>query len=257
LVSSDGAQPYLRRLQEEKSTESLLDGKQSTHWISSARIVSDPAEKAISAARENWLLNTIFPVVNSATAELHLISPYFIPGPNGTSMLAGLVRDGVDVAVLTNSLAATDVAAVHGAYAKYRVDLLKGGVKLYELQPFDRQPKISVFGSKGASLHTKAFTVDDETAFVGSFNFDPRSVSVNTEMGVLVHDRHVAAELRRWIEREKSPEASYRLSLRGSKLGWEGDEDGSMRQYAWEPESTWSRRLLARLVRLLPIESQL
>ncbi|MGO4843890.1 phospholipase D-like domain-containing protein, partial [Rhizobiaceae sp. 2RAB30] len=78
----------------------------------------------------------------------------------------------VDVAVLTNSLAATDVAAVHGAYAKYRTRLLQGGVRLYELRPRAKNLELQVIGSKGASLHTKAFTVDGRLGFIGSFNFD-------------------------------------------------------------------------------------
>lgn len=115
LMSSNSAQPYLRRLQEENSTEALLGGEQSIHWTSNARIVSDPAEKAISAARENWLFNTIFPAVNAAKVELRIISPYFIPGNQGVVALQKLVAVGTKVSVLTNSLAATDVVAVHGS----------------------------------------------------------------------------------------------------------------------------------------------
>jgi putative cardiolipin synthase len=159
--------------------------------------------------------------------------------------------------VLTNSLAATDVAAVHGAYAKYRVPLLKSGVSLFELQPYGKRARISMFGSKGASLHTKAFTADNRAGFVGSFNFDPRSVSLNAEMGVLFEDAGLVAELRRLIRRERSPKTSYRVSLKAGRLFWEGDDDGVMRRYDSEPEAGLLRRLVAAVVRWLPIESQL
>ncbi|RUW97532.1 phospholipase D family protein, partial [Mesorhizobium sp. M8A.F.Ca.ET.059.01.1.1] len=176
---------------------------------------------------------------------------------NGASILFDLVGRGTEVRILTNSLAATDVAAVHGAYANYRKDLLRGGVRLFELQPFARQPKISVFGSKGASLHTKAFTVDDRLGFVGSFNFDPRSVTLNSEMGVLFEDEHLVAQLRQRFQNEISPQTSYQLSLHHNQLRWTGALDGETRQFESEPEASLYRRLVAAVVRALPIESQL
>src|SRR5205823_5906438 len=123
-----------------------------------------------------------------------------------------------------------DVAAVHGAYARYRRKLLENGVRLFELQPFNHQANISVFGSKGASLHTKAFTVDDMLGFVGSFNFDPRSVSLNAEMGVLFHDASLVKELRRLFGREKSPQTSYRLDIEKGALQWLGLAEGEMQR---------------------------
>src|SRR5690606_576914 len=143
------------------------------------------------------------------------ISPYFIPGVAGTAHLTGLAGSGVDVAVLTNSLAATDVVAVHGAYAEYREALLAGGVRLYELQPyvapadqstFERADP-SAFGSSGASLHTKAFTVDGEAGFIGSFNFDPRSATLNTEMGVLFRHPALTGEVDAVFDSETTPAA--------------------------------------------------
>ena len=130
LLSSGDAQPYLQRLREEKGTEAVLSGEHLIHWTTDARIISDPAEKANGSARESWLANAIFPMIASATSELHIISPYFIPGDQGVATLRNLVDQGAAVSILTNSLAATDVAAVHGAYAHYREPLLAGGVSL-------------------------------------------------------------------------------------------------------------------------------
>lgn len=257
LVSSDGARPYLRRLQEEKSTESLLSGKQSIHWSASARIVSDPAEKAIGAARENWLLNTIFPVVNAATTELHIISPYFIPGDNGVAALQKLVAAGTKVSVLTNSLAATDVVAVHGAYANYRIPLLAGGVHLYELRPEIIRQHVSLFGSSGASLHTKAFTIDGKSGFVGSFNFDPRSISLNTEMGVLFDGPALTTEVNEVFADQISPESSYRLMPGKGGVVWQDGTGASAKTLVSEPEARIWRRVAATIIGLLPIESQL
>ena len=257
LVSSDSAQHYLRRLQEEKSTEFLLSGKKSIHWTASARIVSDPAEKAISAARENWLLNTIFPVVNAATSELHIISPYFIPGDDGVAALQKLAAAGTKVSVLTNSLAATDVVAVHDAYANYRMLLLSAGIHLYELRPQIVRQDVALFGSKGASLHTKAFTVDGESSFIGSFNFDPRSVSLNTEMGVLFDDAALTTEVNAVFADEISPASSYKLSLQNGGIAWQNRPGASTKMLDSEPEASIWRRIAATIIGLLPIESQL
>ncbi|ESX70600.1 phospholipase D family protein [Mesorhizobium sp. M0915] len=226
-------------------------------WTKGVRVISDPPEKVRGKSRRNWLTKELLPAIAATRQRLEIVSPYFIPSRTGLAILSKLVDRGAEVAILTNSLAATDVAAVHGAYAKYRRKLLKKGIQLFELQPFDRQANISVFGSKGASLHTKAFTVDDTLGFVGSFNFDPRSVSLNAEMGVLFHDTNLVMELRRRFEREKSAQTSYQLVLDKGALRWLGMADGEMRQYSHEPEASLYRRIVAALVGCLPIESQL
>jgi len=227
------------------------------HWVERVRVISDPPEKVRGWRPRGWLMKELLPIIQSARKRVEIVSPYFIPGRKGSKILGELVEDGVQVAVLTNSLAATDVAAVHGAYANYRKRLLKMGVQLFELQPFSRQSKISVFGSKGASLHTKSFSVDDRIGFVGSFNFDPRSVSLNSEMGVLFEDEKLVAELRHRFKSEIAPEASYRLELKNEVVHWHCCEQERPQTYSREPQAALFRRILAAVVRLLPIESQL
>ncbi|MEQ1953270.1 phospholipase D family protein [Mesorhizobium sp. CN2-181] len=239
------------------SIDEFISMGNSVHWTENARVISDPACKVFGGAPENWLINELLPILAGSRSNLEIVSPYFIPGRPGLSLLSGLVERGVDVSVLTNSLAATDVVFVHGAYANYRGPLLRAGIKLFELQPFKGERNISVFGSKGASLHTKAFTIDGRIGFVGSFNFDPRSVSLNSEMGVLFEDEGLTAELNERIEGEKAPRTSYRVSLEGGHLRWRDEVDGDICSYRHEPGAGIYRKALARLVRHLPIESQL
>ena len=168
----------------------------------------------------------------------------------------GKRAQGVDVSVLTNSLAANDVMAVHGGYAPYRVPLLEGGVTLYELMPHGRQDS-SLFGSSGASLHTKAFAVDAERGFIGSFNLDPRSVNLNTEMGILFRDRAATAALLRSYEAKIAPDKSYRVRLLDGELRWDDASVAPPRTWDREPEASAWRRWTARAVGWLPIESQL
>ncbi len=255
--SSEAELNFLNGLGDRDSILEFIAASNDVHWVEGVRVISDPPEKVRGWRRRSWLMKELLPIIQSTRNCLEIVSPYFIPGKRGSAVLLDLVGNGIDVSVLTNSLAATDVAAVHGAYANYRKRLLRNGVKLFELQPFSRQPAISVFGSKGASLHTKAFTVDDKTGFVGSFNFDPRSVSLNAEMGVLFEDAKLVAELRNRFQSEISPEASYRLELKGNVLHWHGCDEGKLQDYTHEPEAGFFRRILASLVRHLPIESQL
>ncbi|MDT8261645.1 phospholipase D-like domain-containing protein, partial [Roseomonas sp. DSM 102946] len=189
--------------------------------------------------------------------EAMLISPYFVPGEAGAAALIGLLRRGVRVRVITNSLAATDVVAVHGGYSRYRRRLLKAGLELYELKRSGREDA-GVLGSKGASLHTKAFVLDREQLFVGSFNLDPRSANLNTEMGAFIRHPELAERLRREFRRLSSPQRSYHLSLRRGLMVWTDERpDGRRRVQHKEPDASWQRRLLAQLVRWLPVESQL
>lgn len=257
LTSSSGAQPYLRRLQEEKDTEAMLSEEQAIHWATDVKIVADPAEKAKGSAQEAWLANVIFPMIASAKSELHIISPYFIPGDRGVATLRSLIGRGAAVSVLTNSLAATDVAAVHGAYAQYREPLLAGGVDLYELRPQILRADMSLFGSSGASLHTKAFTVDGKSGFIGSFNFDPRSISLNTEMGVLFEDPALTGEVNAVFADEVSQTSSYRLSLQNGEIAWQDGAGVKPKVLDSEPEASIWRRISATIIGWLPIESQL
>lgn len=257
LLKSARARPYLERVQERMSLTDMIDLGKRAHWTKAAKIISDPPEKAVGGKRENWLLRALLPTIGASREILEITSPYFIPGSEGTAQLGQLVRRGVNVAILTNSLAATDVAAVHGAYALYRERLLKVGVRLYELQRYASRQQISAFGSSGASLHTKAFTVDRGAGFIGSFNFDPRSASLNTEMGVLFEQPELVAEMRRLFKADTAPEASYQLTFDGSGLSWSGIRNGQLRRLRREPDAGPTRRLLAFIVGLLPIQSQL
>ena len=193
--------------------------------------------------------------MGQAKTSITLISPYFVPGDAGTDALADTVARGKAVSILTNSLAANDVAAVHGGYSKYRPRLVDSGVALWELKPDPGHAvNRSLFGSSGASLHTKAALIDDATVFVGSFNLDPRSVSLNTEQGVLATHPALAAELAHIFKR----------STRGNRAWQIGrDPDGTLQ---WsdgkttvqvEPNATLGRRVVAKLMRWLPFDSQL
>ena len=234
-----------------------IGGELPLHWSQGVEVIADPPEKASGLSRPQWMGEQINSLLLAARTSLLIASPYFIPGSAGTRTLAALVAGGRRIHILTNSLAATDVIAVHGAYARYRKMLVAAGVALYELKPEPKRHRASLFGSRTASLHTKAFVIDGELGFVGSFNLDPRSRSINTEMGLLFRCPPLVRQLTSAFESQMGPEISYTLSLRDGRLVWTETHDGQVLAHGAEPKAPLRRRIPAWLISWLPIESQL
>ncbi|MFJ7315751.1 phospholipase D family protein [Pseudomonas sp. NPDC098747] len=193
------------------------------------------------------LTTQLAPELTDVSKELILISAYFVPGQPGLVYLTGRADAGVSVSMLTNSLEATDVPAVHGGYAPYRKALLEHGVKLFELR---RQPGDGggsgphVFYSKSfrgsdSSLHSKAIIFDRRKSFIGSFNFDPRSVLWNTEVGVLVDSPELAEHVRELALQGMAPALSYEAKLQDGNIVWVTEDNDQMHTLTKEPGSWW------------------
>jgi putative cardiolipin synthase len=255
-ASTPRAQRLLAHLDAEHSGLSFSAGLP-LQWSAGVEVIADPPEKASGLAQPDWMGERINELLRTARVSLLVASPYFIPGTAGAQTLASLVASGRVIRVLTNSLAATDVIAVHGVYARYRRTLVAAGVAIHELKPEPKRHRASLFGSRTASLHTKAFVIDNELGFVGSFNLDPRSLSINTEMGLLFRCPAVVRQLNASFETQLAPEFSYRLELQDGRLVWTETRDGRTVIHHAEPEAPLRRRLPAWLISWLPIESQL
>lgn len=231
-------------------------------WSRNVRVVADDPAKALGrGAHTSHVLNSMVDEIRAASREVLLISPYFVPGIGGTAALRSLALQGADVSILTNSLAATDVAIVHSGYTKYRAPLLEAGVHLCELKPtvvFQETRSRMHLGSSRASLHTKAAVIDGERVFVGSFNIDPRSADLNCEMGIWVRSPKLASALAQSFRRGCDPQRAYQLALSESdRVEWSELVDGRTIHHQREPGASWLRRALVSLLELLPIESQL
>ena len=195
----------------------------------------------------------------SAEKEVLLISPYFVPRKGGVEGFSELAKSGIDVKVVTNSLAANNQSTVHGGYAPSRKPLLRNGVKIYEVRAdadIQGSQIVAASGAK-ATLHTKAFIVDREEIFIGSFNFDPRSANINTELGVIIKSPKIASHLAQGLERAL-PTKTFEVFLNeGGKLRWRGMENGEEVILEKEPQTTWGQRFGAGFMRILPIRGQL
>lgn len=219
------------------------------------RMIADDPDKALGHAHEPRLRRELGELLRSTQQDLLLVSPYFVPGRKASAALIGLATES-RVRVLTNALAANDVAAVHGGYSRWRKPLLAGGVELYELRPDAALPR-GRLGESRASLHSKALVVDRTRSYVGSFNFDPRSARINTENGVLIEDPAFAAALLRHLEPALAPSRSWKLALQDGRLRWRGEVDGRRVEHHRDPEASLGRRFTALLFRWLPFDSQL
>lgn len=248
---------YAKALREDASVRALFEGEWTMQWSGSFKFaVDDPLKATLKKddPQRSAVIQTIRPAMGAAKTELSIISPYFVPGERATKDFVAASQQGVRVRIITNSLAANDVAAVHGGYSRYRKQLLEGGVELYELKPIaGRSANSSLFGSSGASLHTKAFIVDDHTLFVGSFNLDPRSAWLNCEQGVLVEDRELAEQLLENFARQSDPAHSWKVTIEKDQLRW---TDGTQ-TFEEEPEAGTGKRFVAWMARVLHLDGQL
>ena len=253
------AQAYMARLEGSRTFRDYAGERLTPYWTTRLRVVADPPVKWKGEPHDDWLVDHIARDIGSARAKALIISPYFVPGDAGTEALTGLVHRGAQVGVVTNSLAANDVGMVYGAYSGYRPTLLQGGVHLYELRARAEAPSGgSLFGSSGASLHTKAYSVDDRRGFIGSFNLDPRSAWLNTEMGVFFDDPALAVAVRNEYLRLAAPRVSYWVHLgRDGDVHWLDRAATPPALLDTAPHATWWGRTSTRVVSWLPIESQL
>ena len=234
----------LRQWQRDNCGARLLDEM----LPASARLLVDSPEKIGTPEPppvEELVFSPLIDRVRAVRNELILVSAYFVPGELGIELLGELTARGVRVRVLTNSLAATDLPLVHGGYMAYRERLLQAGVELHEMRAWpDRKSRWRHPWRGSVSLHSKALIFDRRTAFVGSFNMDPRSAFWNTEIGVLLESEALAGQLYALADQAMEGDVSYRLKLDKGRLRWHFTGPSGPMVSRFEGSGPW-RRLLA------------
>lgn len=258
MSGSPAALAYLLAMRDSPFVAQLAQKTLPLVWAP-VRLVSDDPGKVLGRAAESSGVVQRLPVLMGEPArQLDLVSPYFVPNAAWSERFAALATSGVKVRILTNSLEATDVTAVHAGYVKRRHTLLRGGVRLFELKRswnHQNEPKRSgITGSSTSSLHAKAFAVDLARAFVGSFNLDPRSAELNTEMGFVI-DSPALAQLMSAVLDARTLERAYevRLSPEG-RLYWLEHGAAGVIRHDTEPGAGLMQRASVRFMSLLPID---
>ncbi|GAB2912925.1 phospholipase D family protein [Paraburkholderia jirisanensis] len=265
-LASEQSSPYavaaLRRLHQALDD----DSDAGFSWGKATLLYDDPDKITRAPSDVQGHLMSQFKALNlRAEQQMLIVSPYFVPGKDGVAWIRDMTQRGVRVTILTNSLAATDVAAVHAGYQRYRKDLLAAGVTLYELKPTTNEGaavKKSLFGSSKASLHAKTYVFDRKRIFIGSMNLDPRSIELNTEIGVLCESGAAAAAVADGVEQQLA-QAAWRVEQRtdangASRIVWiDTDANGNATELDTEPGVSAWRRTGIWFLGLLPVESQL
>ena len=259
IAASGAAQAYTQAVRQTPFITDLLAQTLALQWSRVQMVSDDPAKVLGQAPRSGLLVDQLHRVLGTPQRSVSLVSPYFVPTAAGTEALARLSRSGVAVRVMTNAYEATDVPLVHAGYAQYRKALLQSGVALYEMQHMappgqDRHARLNPLGSSGSSLHAKTFAIDGERAFVGSFNFDPRSALLNTELGFVIDSPVLARQIDQAFDTEV-PRRSYTLQLSPSgAIEWRSTGSSPPTVHTVEPGSRWWSRAGLKLMSWLPIE---
>ena len=261
-------QNYLDLANRSQAFEHWLNDSIQFDWVK-AEVVKDSPSKTKSRAKKEEHLNFQLQThLEKPMESIDIISAYFVPERKGKKHLANLAQSDIQVRVLTNSFKANDVPLVHAFYGKYREDLLESGVQLYEFlatpaaealnennEEISKKAKVSIKGLSRSSLHAKLMAIDEKQVFIGSFNFDPRSANLNTEIGVLLNSPPLAKAVHYTMDQNLSKYA-YKLVLDANKnINWQIKQaDGSTKTYTTEPKMNWFKRAGLKVVSWLPIE---
>ena len=235
------------------------------NWAKAHFIADSPDKIRGEATNDQLIYSQMLNIMGEPKQHLELVSAYFVPTRKGTDYLVNLSKNDVRIRILTNSFLANDVAVVHAFYQKYRHDLLQNGIKLYEFKPYIERNKrtwyevvtgnvIPAKGKNTSSLHAKFFDIDG-MVFIGSFNFDPRSANLNSEVGLVVESdvlqKYISKSLDQYL-----PQIAYELKLnkQGEIIWLDQHKDGSIVEYKHDPETTKFQRFAMQAVSYLPIE---
>ena len=235
------------------------------NWAKAHFIADSPNKIRGAATNDQLIYSQMLNIMGEPKQHLELVSAYFVPTRKGTDYLVNLSKNDVRIRILTNSFLANDVAVVHAFYQKYRHDLLQNGIKLYEFKPYIERNKrtwyevvtgnvIPAKGKNTSSLHAKFFDIDG-MVFIGSFNFDPRSANLNSEVGLVVESDVLQKYISRSLD-QYLPQIAYELKLnkQGEIIWLDQHKDGSIVEYKHDPETTKFQRFAMQAVSYLPIE---
>lgn len=164
---------------------------------------------------------------------------------------------GVSVKILTNSLRSNNHLAAHSAYRNHINTLMTHGAQLHEVRADAKQRFLYMFpptDSKNLALHAKVFVVDNDKVFIGSANLDPRSLRLNTEMGLLVVDDALNQAVRKSVEPDFSKANAWHLEFNEKdQVVWISDEEVLTSQ----PANSYMQRLEDWFISHLPVEEEM
>ena len=267
------ARAYIDAVRSLPFIEQVIAGTLPFEWTQVRMVSDDPAKGTGEAREEQFLAPSLRQAIGQPRQEVRLISGYFVPTRAGVEAFASLSGEGKDVAIFTNAFEATDVWIVHAGYAERRKALLRAGVRLFEMRGPDRiddrrnRRKLLATGSgssvgkegpvlrsSSATLHAKAFAIDRQRVFIGSFNFDPRSIHLNTELGFVIESPALASLVATAFD-DSIPHRAYEVVLNeNGNLTWRELDGKQTIVHETEPGTSRFQRWGIGILSKLPIE---
>lgn len=265
-VKADGVD-YAKRVATGEPFNGMVSGRLPLIWAHAQLISDSPDKKKVENGEMVGRLmhRAVANATSKVQSELLMITPYLIPGDEGMQMFHDLRQRNVRIRILTSSLESSTVLLAQSGYMQYRVPLLEEGVELYEIRSLlgnsrgsGQTSAISRFGNY--SLHAKMFVFDRKRVFIGSMNFDQRSMHLNTEIGLVIDSPELAQQIASRFEAMVQPVNAYTLALHYSSsptLVWRTQENGEAVEYDTEPARSDWQRIKVHLLSLLPLDSEL
>ena len=237
----------------------LINKQVPFRWTDMQFLSDDVGKLTKSVPTTTNLVQQLRVLLGTPSKELTIISSYFVPTKDGVNTLVQLAESGVDIKILTNSFDATDVTAVHSGYSQWRPKLLRAGIKIYELKSTASEEKRDnklwkARSQSSTSLHAKTFAIDDHQVFIGSYNVDPRSANINTEMGVIINDDELAQQLHDALSDDLLGQAYEVKLLDNGQLQWHTLENGENIIYDAEPRVDFTDHIWLKIMSWLPID---
>ncbi len=262
-------QDYRGRVAAGDPLNGMTSGQLPLEYATWHLVVDSPDKKDIE---KGWRVGALMerPVAeatNEVQHELLMITPYLVPGEDGMRLLDGVRERGARLGILTNSLESQTVPPAQASYMHYRIPLLKDGVELFEVRSLlgstrgsGQSAAISRFGNY--SLHGKMYVFDRRRVFIGSMNFDQRSMHLNTEIGLIIDSPAIARQVVARFDAMTAPENAYHVTLEGNgplppKLAWTTVEHGLTVRYDEEPAKSALQKLRVEAMTVLPMDSEM
>jgi cardiolipin synthase C len=263
------APDYIARIESGQPLSRMLSESATLTWAGGKVLYDSPEKRLVERQRSRGRLmsNAVEKEIEESTSDVVIVSPYFVPTEHELELLQSARSRRVMVRILTNSLETNPQLAAHSGYAKVRVPLLRSGVSIYETRAkldsvagSGESRRIARYGTY--ALHAKMYVFDGRRVFLGSWNYDQRSLRINTEIGILIDSPPVAGEILHRFEEMVSPKEAYHVVLDSTdtntpRLVWNTELDQKQQVLKAEPSRGWWQRLEARLLALLPIDAEL
>jgi cardiolipin synthase C len=216
-------------------------------------MVGNPAE-----APPGVVWNKMAALTREVEHEVVLENAYLLPNPKMPTVRA-LRERGVTLRMLTNSLATTDEVPVNAHYANARPEMVDLGVELYEMKPYAASRELYIARSATSkarlAVHAKAAVFDRKTVFIGSFNLDPRSMNLDTEIVLVVQSPQLAAQFLDAFATDFAPENAWRIApVAGEEddVVWITEQPAQPLVEPHDPASAW-QRFVRSIERFLPV----